>query len=536
VSVYPAAALEERPRLFGALADVLSVRFRPVGGAVEAGSGPLVAFLGQTDEIGASGRCILFRDSPGEPRSSTVTFGETPGLDRRLRGRTLIDVESGTAPLLPQPGDEVFAVVANRPVWLRRTSEGRVADVVGSAPAELTTDEVLRDRLEPGSFVALLPLVHFLREICAAGAWRRPPARAAFVVDDPNLHWRSYGPLRYSELVEHAREHHYHLAVAMVPFDGWYAHGPTVDLFRESRDALSLCIHGNDHRLHELGRVSTSDEARRLLAQAVRRTAAFERRTGLAVARVMVPPFEACSPAVSNAMLEVGFEAASTTRPYPSLPLGPPHSSYVTPDASPTSGWSVAELTENGLPVLIRRQFDEHDDVVLRNYLGQPIILYGHVADLADGLQPLAVAAGIVNSLPSVTWQSLDAIAAGNFEWRRNEEMLELRPYARRLRVRVDADVSAIRLHPPPRRAGFGHGASVMGGRLDEAEEIIELPLHREEPIEVEIRWNPERELGPDEVPAPGLSPGAVSRRLLVEARDRLRPVLRRPRSMRTPI
>lgn len=507
------------------------MRFRPTDTLAETGSVPVIAFTSDEDApIGTLARCLLLRDSRGDARTRTVRFGDVEGLDRRLRGRALVDATPAGGSLALRPGDEVFAEVEDRPAWIRRTTEVQVVDLVAAAPAELAAEEVLRDRLEPGSFLSLLPLVHFLREVCAPLAWEPPPTRAAFVVDDPNLHWRSYGHLSYSGTVEHAREHGYHLAIAMVPFDAWYAHGPTVGLFRKSTDALSLCVHGNDHRLHELGRPSTADEARRILAQALRRTTTFERRTGIAVSRVLVPPYESCSAVTMGVMLEVGFEAASTTRPYPWLPLGPPHSSYVTPDASTTSGWSVAELTENGLPVLIRRQFDEHEDIVLRSYLDQPVLLYGHVSDLADGLEPLATAAAIVNSLPSAAWQSLGAIAEGNFETRRDGEILEVRPFARRLRVRAEPEVAAIRLHPPPRVAGFVHGVRVAGGRLDGAGEVVELPPNRDEPIEIEISWKPERQVRPADVAAPRRSPPAVSRRLLVEARDRLRPALSRRR------
>ena len=47
---------------------------------------------------------------------------------------------------------------------------------------------------------------------------------AAFLVDDPNLHWTSYGHLSYPEIVRHANEHDYHVAMAMVPIDTGAAH------------------------------------------------------------------------------------------------------------------------------------------------------------------------------------------------------------------------------------------------------------------------------------------------------------------------
>ena len=53
------------------------------------------------------------------------------------------------------------------------------------------------------------------------------------------------------------------------------------------------------------------------IAQALRRIAALERRYGVTVERVMVPPYEACSQAALRAMFRLGIEAACHTRPIP---------------------------------------------------------------------------------------------------------------------------------------------------------------------------------------------------------------------------
>jgi hypothetical protein len=522
VGVAPGAELRARPRLFGALAGVLPVRFRAVDGAHEAGEAPLIVFAAG-DGVEARGRCLVFAGGTvGPPCDQLVRLGESGRLDARLRGRSLRDTAAGEGRLEPDAGDEVLASVDGRPVWLQRTAEGRIVDVALHAPTELAENEVLRDRLDPGNAVGLLPLVHFLREVCASAGWRTPPTRAAFVVDDPNLHRPSYGHLRYSDLVEHSRRHGHHTAIATVPLDGWYAHRGTVRLFHEQPEALSLCVHGNDHRLHELGRPSTLDEARGILRQALRRTVAFEARTGLPVSRVMVPPYEACSPASMQAIAEVGFEAVSTTRPAPWLPLGPPNSPYVTEGSSATAGWSMAELTAGGLPVLIRRRFDELDEIVLRSYLDQPVILYGHVADLAGGLEPLAAAAAVINSLPSVEWRSLGEIAAGNFEWRRVGDELEVRPFARRIRIQVDPDVTELRVRMPP--AGRFEALRTSAGRVSEEGSVVELPRERDAPVDVDLAWG---DLPHGGAPEPRLSPAVVGRRLLVETRDRLGPMLR---------
>ena len=58
-------------------------------------------------------------------------------------------------------------------------------------PDELAAEEVLRDRLRAGRFIALLGLALLLRRVTDAHTWAHAPLRAAFILDDPNLHWSS---------------------------------------------------------------------------------------------------------------------------------------------------------------------------------------------------------------------------------------------------------------------------------------------------------------------------------------------------------
>ena len=126
---------------------------------------------------------------------------------------------------------------------------------------ELASGQTLRDHLREGRFMGLVPLLHFLEEVCGEAAWTRPPLRACFVIDDPNLHWTSYGFIDYAELASHAARHGYHVALAMVPLDGALVSRRAAQLFKSSAGRLSLLVHGNDHVARELGRLSSASEA-----------------------------------------------------------------------------------------------------------------------------------------------------------------------------------------------------------------------------------------------------------------------------------
>ena len=54
------------------------------------------------------------------------------------------------------------------------------------------------------------------------------------MLDDPNLHWPTYGFLDYAALVGSAKKHNYHVAIATIPLDGWFVHSAVGQLFREN--------------------------------------------------------------------------------------------------------------------------------------------------------------------------------------------------------------------------------------------------------------------------------------------------------------
>ena len=279
-------------------------------------------------------------------------------------------------------------------------------------------------RLVPGRCLGLLSIVHLLRRVLGDRDADAGPLRAAFVFDDPNLHWPTYGHMHFRRLAAHAREHSYHAVIAMVPLDGWLAHPGVVRTFAEHRGELSICVHGDDHHGAELGRIADEQAAVAVAARALKRSAAFGSRTGLAVDHVMVPPHEELSEFAARGLLAADFEAVCVSRPYPWVrPIAP----FAAPAGrGALSGWGARELTDAGLPVLLRAGFNAPlDDLVLRAYLGQPLILYGHHDVLAHGLEPLARASAAINVLGTSageTWRALpgpgSAPAAPAICWR----------------------------------------------------------------------------------------------------------------------
>jgi hypothetical protein len=533
LGVFPAAEVERREALLGALELAFPVRFEgrgdaelnELGGVLDLGDGSQAAAAAAAGIPSLS----LLRSEPAEDGPVLdQELSEAAELDSRLRGARLPDRRLGaalrTGGLEISAGATTLAGHRGEATWIR---EGQRHTALLS-PRELDAGEALRERLRDGRSAALLPLVHFLRDLTAPIAWQPPPARADFLFDDPNLHWPSYGYVKLSALGRHAREHGYHASLATVPLDGWLGHPAAVRTLRESRGALSLVVHGNDHYGAELEAIDSDRRALALVAQALRRTRAFGRRHGVPVEPVMVPPHEECSRATMRALRRCGFEAIAMTRPFP-WQAPPPRSWLSRPaEAGPLAGWGPGDRAE-GLAVFLRHPFVGRSaaELALRAFLGQPLILYGHQADLREGLGILDEAAADVNRLGPTRWCSLGEIAAGSYESRREGPVLAIRPLARRALVEVPGDVDQLLLSPREDGTGPTPSRLLVDGRARPLNE----PVAVSPGIRVDVELGYDDEVDPGLVPDPPYQPLALPRRLLSEGRDRLTPLLTRSRS-----
>lgn len=455
IGVAPATELASRARLLAALAEAYPVEFVAFGEEAAA----VVAF-GPAPETTLPALALLAdeRSEPGDAQD--VALAEDARLARPLHGAALTDRH------LPAAGDaprgDVLASASGRPIWTRSGT----LQMAAAAPLELAEPEALRDRLAPGRNAALLPLAHFLADLTADRRWQPGPLHASIILDDPNLHWPTYGRVRYAEMARHAAEHDYHVSMAMVPLDAWLVHPRAARVFAQAPDRMSLSIHGNDHTGPELGRPQCDAEGNALAAEALRRMERLQRRHGIPVSRVMVPPHERVSEAAARGVLACDYDALCTTRPYPWMVSGL-QAPWLTrpPEAGPLAGWQPVDVVAGGLPVLLRSAlFHPREDIALRAFLGQPLIIYGHHDDLDAQLGVLAEVAGQVNRVGDVRWSSLADVARSAVETRLDADTLHVRPRARRVRVevpegvrRLEVDLSVLELPADaPLRAGSG--------------------------------------------------------------------------------
>ena len=518
--------------LFVSLERVFPVRFEPTDSTdLERFDGALVldpTALGDMPRgLMPSGlpRLIISSRAPRHGEEHIVIkLSENSSLAHPLRGAAIPERTMVGEPSFPAPeSGRVLASVGRTPVWWQ-VGDACESLCLSSYPlAELGEQETLRDHLRAGCFMGLLPLLHFLDLVLGAQGWTLPPLRASFVIDDPNLHWPSYGFLKYKDLVNHASRHGYHVGLATVPLDGWLINSRAASIVRENPSVLSLLIHGNNHVARELGRLGTSREAEPAIAQALRRIAALERRSGVAVDRVMAPPHGACSEQALAAMFRLGIEAACISRPYPWRDgLSAP---------TPLAGWHPAEMVAGGLPVLPRYSLSlPREDLVFRALLGQPLILYGHHQDFAHGLDLFAQAASDINALGDVQWGPLSWVARGNYSTRRVGETLRVKMHARRITIRAPAGVSVLRIEVDEPLGGpawrhLTHATGLLEMTFAEGLAVAELPI-TDPAASIDLLLDADRPLDPAQVTSPGFKPWPWIRRTLVEGRDRVQPLL----------
>ena len=499
-----------------AVEDALPVRFEPrQPGDWDGLSGLIVLGQPPASSFGFPALpCLHFELSNGPAMRGDVVFAQSSLVPSPFRGRRLVE-NVAPSPLTTAPSDEVLASCEESPVWIRRSEAGAACYMTSAYPEQMKEGEGLRDLFCAGRFFSLLPLLDFVHLLLRGAGWERPALRASFMFDDPNLHWTSYGYIDFDRIARHASRHGYHVASAMVPRDMWYARRDAADIFRENRRTLSLLVHGNNHVRRELGRSIPAADAAALARQAMRRTDAFEHRTGIPVARVMAAPHGTCSEEMLPALRAAGFEAICIGGRQPWLYDG---------RAGAGRRWHPADVV-HGLPVMPRIHFDDPwEDILFRAFLGQPLIVYGHHTDLARGLELLEDWSARLNDLGDVQWLALDRVARGNVLVRHEGAALHVRVFARRADVVVPDGVDELVLELP---SAEGEAISVTGAAetvpVAEPGAVVRVRVKRPGAHELRLVQSNADSDGTGRV----VEPFAFARRVLAEARDRALPLLR---------
>ena len=510
-------------RLLQTLAHVF--RFKTIGDQLSPAKGTIIlgapaasfasdtvtSFAAPADEAGGH-RCI-----ETEVRFADEDEVAFPFRNRRVR--TL--VPQLHPPLVTKSFDKALATTSSGVLWSVRSING-VRHYRSALPLlAMGQEQALSDVMGGDRFIENLPLMHFLFEL-GVPRWHAPPLRAAFIFDDPNLHWHTYGYVRYKDVAERAIRENFHAAFAAIPLDAWFTHQPTASIFRQNRRSLSLLIHGNNHGKQELSQAASAARTDALLRQAVRRIEHLESKAGLDVCRVMVPPHGACSNQTLAALPGAGFEAAC-------ISPGSLQAHSVNAAATPALGFFPAENVA-GCHVMPRSGFNgsAENAMLVAAYLGRPMILRGHHQDLKNGLELLDGYARFINGLGEVEWLKLSSLARRSYRFSNDADVCTLEPRSRRVDFAVAPTAAHLRIAAGTDVAGDTTYTVSVDGRPVElaAGEQTSLAGSAASRV-VSVTTIPRKPYGDEEVDRfPRTAPLLIARRLLTESRDRLSSVL----------
>jgi hypothetical protein len=533
IAVFPGSRWHTESRLLASLAELYPIDFVPesesgferMDGALffsEEGTQAEQAFERGVSSFlfdGASPRVAL-------SANATVSFSSHPRLHAAFRNAQIpLGSASTAAKLNPADPEITLASYDSLNLWLFRSSGKAELHRTAIEPSHLRDDQLLWAYLRPDNWVALFPLMHFLRRVTAKADWSPAPTQACFMFDDPNLHSVRYGHLDFLQVARECLAHKYHVAVATIPLDAWYAAPNVVELFHKYTGLLSLLIHGNDHVANELARERSPDEALRVLAQALKRMDRFERRTRLSVGRVIAPPHGGCSESMLAQMLRLPFEGVCTS-------VGSLAHSYQ--GSFPLHfGLSPVSFLAGEFPML--RRWDLHYGLVplrLAAFLGQPIIPYGHHGDCAGGVGQLAEVADTVNGWGPATWTDPVSILRGHYRTKRDGELLHVQMWSRRVHVTVPEGVSHVMVHAPV-RGDSSEACEVTAARSAVDAQVCApgVPIRVAPSTVLELSISRRLSVDPAGVSRPRYRVWPTIRRTLAIGRDRLTPILRSVRA-----
>jgi hypothetical protein len=135
-----------------------------------------------------------------------------------------------------------------------------------------------------------VPAIIFMRWAFRELCWHNPNPGAGIVIDDPLLK-KTYGFIKFPQLLASARKGQYHITLAFIPWNYWRGSEKTAAMFREHSDCFSICAHGCDHTNNEF----KSTDYETLLHKnfiAKQRMEWHRQRTGLKGEPLMVCPQE----------------------------------------------------------------------------------------------------------------------------------------------------------------------------------------------------------------------------------------------------
>lgn len=303
--------------------------------------------------------------------------------------------QTGTNPIMELDGAASFVHVCLEKTQLFVWSTFEIMDVFRPLTAELEFERATDE---------YIPAIIFLRTGFGDRCWHNPHVGAGIVIDDPLLK-RTYGFIKFPDLLGSARRHGFRVTLAFIPWNSWRSSAKHVRLFLDHRDCFDICAHGCDHTNNEYG----TEDYDVMLAKnviAAERMERHRRRTGLSCEALMVCPQEQYSLQAMKAFADSGrFLALVNTSCVPR--------NLTSPQVCAADLLLPAQDSFFGFPVFKRHYWKDMSPFAMGLFLGKPAILVEHHEFFRDDCSNIeAFASQLVEKSPDVEWKPISDIAS----------------------------------------------------------------------------------------------------------------------------
>jgi len=320
---------------------------------------------------------------------------------------------------IPLLSNEISYLVLGEKSWAQRLMSVQYDQQVSPVFIETTVEQVkifvacdsspnesLADEGVVNAFLRVAPAMMFIRYCAGERGWHAPHHYANFTIDDPWLR-QPYGYVDYKALLPEMERHNFHTTVAFIPWNYDRSEPGVVWLFRNHPQRFSIAIHGDNHDHKEF-----TDYRRKPLAvqvadlkQSLARMEKFRTLTGIPYDKVMVFPHSIAPEGTLEALKTYNYLATVNSTNVPEDSARPKELSFALRPVT-LSFAGFPSISRYSVAAPIPKYF-----IAINQFLGNPLLFYGHSEDLARGIAAFDGTADKVNELePDTQWRGLGDI------------------------------------------------------------------------------------------------------------------------------
>ena len=246
----------------------------------------------------------------------------------------------------------------------------------------------------------------FVRYSAGEQGWHAPHEYANLTIDDPWLR-QPYGYVDYEGLFREMEKHNFHTTIAFIPWNYERSEPEVVSLFRSHPERFSITVHGDNHDHKEFTDYRSKPLAVQIadMKQSLARMETFRTLTEIPYDNVMIFPHSIAPEKTLEALKTYNYLATI-------------NSTNVPQDAARPSSLSFAlrpvTLLFGGFPSISRQSIDvpiAKSYIAINEFLGNPLLFYGHSDSFAKGVDAFDEVADEVNKFePDTKWLGLGDI------------------------------------------------------------------------------------------------------------------------------